>query len=178
MIGLLIAAHMYTVKAGDTLWGIVGNRWPSVCEQNHLANCNLIYPEEVLNVADIGTVSYRADTGDSDNGISPGVSPHISSPTGTLGCGGLEQLWTSAGGNPGAAFIAAEIAMAESGGRQYATGPAGEEGYWQINPVNGSLATYDAYGNARAAIVLSYNGADWSAWTTYTSGAYLGRCLR
>jgi hypothetical protein len=175
MIGLLIAAHMYTVKAGDTLWGIVGNRWPTVCEQNHIRDCNLIYPGEAIDVSGVSTISYRSDTGDSDNSVSSGVSRGIS---GTLGCSGLETLWINAGGNPGAAFIAAEIAMAESGGQQYATGPAGEEGYWQINPVNGSLATYDAYGNARSAIVLSLNGTDWSAWTTYTSGAYLGRCLQ
>ena len=85
---------------------------------------------------------------------------------GTLSYGGLEQLWISAGGNPGAAATAACIAEAESSGQQYATGPFGERGYWQINPVNGSLSTYDPYGNARAAIILSFNGTNWSAWTT------------
>ena len=96
--------------------------------------------------------------------------------SGTLGCSGLEQLWEEAGGNPGEAFMAAEIAMAESGGYQYAHSPTDDFGYWQINAVNGSLATYDAYGNARAAVIISHDGTDWYPWTTYTSGAYYGRC--
>ena len=40
--------------------------------------------------------------------------------SGTLGCSGLEALWEAAGGSHAEAFMAAEIAMAESGGRQYA----------------------------------------------------------
>jgi len=98
-------------------------------------------------------------------------------PSGHLSCRGLETLWDVAGGNPSAAFMAAEIAMAESGGNQYATGQAGERGYWQIHPDHGSLSTYDAYGNARAAIIISDDGRSWSAWTTYTQGLYVGRCL-
>lgn len=96
--------------------------------------------------------------------------------SGTLGCSGLEQLWDAAGGNPSHAFMAAEIAMAESGGNQYAHSPTDDFGYWQINASNGSLATYDAYGNARSAIILSGNGTNWSPWTTYTAGLYVGRC--
>ena len=95
---------------------------------------------------------------------------------GTLGCSGLERLWEEAGGNPADAFMAAEIAMAESGGNQYAHSPTDDFGYWQINASNGALATYSAYGNARSAIILSQNGTNWSPWTTYTSGAYAGRC--
>ena len=82
----------------------------------------------------------------------------------------------NAGGSPAAEVTAASIAMAESGGNQFATGTVGERGYWQINPVNGALSTYDPYGNARAAVVMSADGANWSPWTTYTSGAYAGRC--
>jgi LysM repeat protein len=96
--------------------------------------------------------------------------------SGTLGCSGLEQLWENAGGNPSDAFMAAEIAMAESGGNQYALSPTDDYGYWQINASNGALATYDAYGNARSAIILSHDGTDWYPWTTYTSGAYAGKC--
>lgn len=96
--------------------------------------------------------------------------------SGTLACSSLEHLWEAAGGNPADAVLAASIAMAESGGNQYATGSVGEEGYWQINPVNGSLATYDPLGNAKAAVSLSGDGANWSAWTTYTTGAYQGKC--
>jgi hypothetical protein len=31
-------------------------------------------------------------------------------------------------------------------------------------------------GNAKAAIAISGNGSNWDAWTTYTSGAFEGRC--
>jgi hypothetical protein len=99
---------------------------------------------------------------------------------GTLGCSGLERLWEAEGGSPSAAFTAAEIAMAESGGRQYATdlngGASTDRGYWQINSVHGAQSTYDAAGNARAAVQISSNGRDWSPWVTYNSGAYAERC--
>jgi LysM repeat protein len=96
--------------------------------------------------------------------------------SGTLSCSGLEQLWTDAGGAPDEAFMAAEIAMAESSGNQYALSPTDDYGYWQINISNGSLATFNAYGNARAAITLSDDGTNWSPWTTYETGAYSGQC--
>jgi hypothetical protein len=96
---------------------------------------------------------------------------------GTLNCAGLERLWESAGGSPSAAFTAAEIAMAESSGRQYAASATSDVGYWQINaPVWGSLATTDPLGNARAAVQISHDGTDWSPWVTYNTGAYQGRC--
>jgi LysM repeat protein len=125
--------------------------------------------------SDGGTVVVQS-TGQSSGSGSGSGSGSSGGLSGTLGCSGLEQLWDSAGGNPGDAFMAAEIAMAESGGNQYAHSPTDDFGYWQINASNGALATYDAYGNARSAIILSDNGTNWSPWTTYTSGAYAGRC--
>ncbi len=116
--------------------------------------------------AAVGSSSAAAST-------SPATTTSLS---GTLSCTGLEQLWVDAGGSPAAEVTAASIAMAESGGNQFATGTVGERGYWQINPVNGALSTYDPYGNARAAVIMSADGANWSPWTTYTSGAYAGRC--
>jgi hypothetical protein len=99
---------------------------------------------------------------------------------GTLDCSQLEALWESAGGSAGAAFMAAEIAEAESSGRQYATDDDGDgstdRGYWQVNSVHGSLSTYAAYGNARAAVLISGDGTNWNPWTTYRTGAYAGRC--
>jgi LysM repeat protein len=107
----------------------------------------------------------------------PPAHKTTSVPSGNLSCSGLERLWDAAGGNPAHAFIAAEIAMAESGGRQYAHSPTNDFGYWQINGIHGSsMATYDPLGNARAAISISGDGTHWSPWTTYTSGAYQGRC--
>jgi lysozyme-like protein len=99
---------------------------------------------------------------------------------GTLPCSGLEALWESAGGPPGAAFMAAEIARAESGGRQNATDADGngtvDRGYWQVNSIHGALSTFDPAGNARAAVELSGDGTNWSPWVTYQTGAYQGQC--
>jgi len=115
-----------------------------------------------------GTVIVQSSKG-TGSGNSGGLS-------GTLSCSGLEDLWDHAGGNPADAFMAAEIAMAESGGRQYALSPTDDYGYWQINASNGALATFDAYGNARSAIILSDDGTNWDAWTTYREGLYVGKC--
>ena len=115
------------------------------------------------------TVVAQSASQGSSGGSSGGLS-------GTLSCSGLEQLWTSAGGNSADAFMAAEIAEAESGGNQYALSPTDDYGYWQINASNGALATFNAYGNARSAITLSDDGSNWNAWTTYRTGAYEGRC--
>lgn len=99
---------------------------------------------------------------------------------GALGCAGLERLWEQAGGSRGTAFTAAEVAEAESSGQQYAsldnTNGTTDRGYWQINSVHGSLSTFDAYGNARSAVLISSDGTDWSPWVTYQTGAYRGRC--
>ena len=99
---------------------------------------------------------------------------------GTLSCSGLEALWESAGGSPSEAFMAAEIAMAESSGHQNATdnntNGSTDRGYWQINSIHGALSTYDPAGNARAAVQLSGNGTDWSPWVTYATQAYVGKC--
>ena len=110
-----------------------------------------------------------------------GVTPAAASPGGgTLSCSGLEALWESAGGSRSAAFTAAEIAMAESGGRQYATnvngGRSTDRGYWQVNSIWGPLSTYDAAGNARAAVRISRDGTDWTPWVTWNTGAYAGKC--
>jgi LysM repeat protein len=130
-------------------------------------------------------VSGSASTGRSDAAVSTSHSSASASAStgsgstslsGTLGCSGLERLWEDAGGNAADAVTAASIAMAESGGNQYAHSPTNDYGYWQINASNGSLATFNPYGNARAAVILSDNGSNWSPWTTYTSGAYAGRC--
>ena len=199
------AGRTYTVQPGDSLSGIAFRlyghagdwRWLYEANRSKISNPGFIYPGQVLSVPHGPTVSlaaHRAD-GDGDNdgdrsdhstykprhsrsggtsgGHAQGSGHHLH---GTLNCSGLEALWRSAGGASRAAVTAASIAMAESGGNQYATGAAGERGYWQINPVNGALSTYDAYGNARAAVIMSHNGTSWSPWTTWVDGAYRGRC--
>lgn len=117
----------------------------------HLAHlAYLHYLEQVRTAARV--TSYQAG------------GPEVSG--GTLTYAGLEALWESAGGPAWAAPTAACIAEHESSGQQYATGAAGERGYWQINPDHGSLSTYNAWGNAHAAVLISDYGRNWSAWTT------------
>ena len=90
------------------------------------------------------------------------------------GVSSLQEEPRSAGGE---AFMAAEIAMAESGGNQYALSPTNDYGYWQINGSHGpALATFNPIGNANAAIIISNDGSNWDPWTTYVTGAYQGRC--
>jgi hypothetical protein len=92
----------------------------------------------------------------------------------------LETLWDSQGGNKSASFLAAEIATAESGGRAYIVSPTDDYGLWQINwshdPADPQIYLNPVV-NARAAIAISDDGADWSAWTTFTKGMYEGMCL-
>jgi LysM repeat protein len=126
--------------------------------------------------SDGGTRGSGAGSGDQGSVLTQSAHGGTGAAFGTLDCAGLEALWDAAGGDPAHAFTAAEIAMAESSGNQYAHSPTDDFGYWQINASNGSLATYDAYGNARSAIIISRDGTDWYPWTTYTSGAYAGRC--
>jgi LysM repeat protein len=183
------ASRSYTVRAGDTLSGIAqafyrdANDWPWLYDRNDttISDPNLIYVGQVIEVpynppAGGGGSSGRAgasvlaETHDSSSGAGS------TSLSGNLDCSGLEQLWDSAGGNPDDAFMAAEIAMAESSGDQYALGPTDDYGYWQINASHGSLATLDAYGNARSAIILSDDGTNWTPWVTYNTGAYIGKC--
>ena len=200
------AARTYTVQTGNTLSGITQHfygqdaNWRSLYAANELtvSDPNMIYVGEELRLprhlpapaavpaqpaASAGSTHTAAYTprhaasgsagGSSSSQTSTTTTTNLS---GTLSCSGLEALWIEAGGSPAAEVTAASIAMAESGGNQFATGTVGERGYWQINPVNGSLSTYDPYGNARAAVIMSGNGTNWSPWTTYTSGAYAGRC--
>ena len=180
-------ARTYTVQAGDTLAGIAQRFYGTPAEWTWIYHDNLsvihnpndIYAGQVLRIP-------AGNTGKSNTGKSSAtytakhdkasVLTSAASLSGTLGCTQLEQLWEAAGGSHAEAFTAAEIAMAESGGNQYATGLAGERGYWQINPDHGALSTYEPMGNAKAAIIISSDGTNWTAWTTYTSGAYQGRC--
>jgi len=200
------ARHTYTVQAGNTLSGITQRfygknaDWRSLYAANEsaISNPNMIYVGEKLRLprhlpapaavpaatsasgGSTHTTAYTprhaASSSEASATSSQASTTTTANLSGTLSCSGLEALWVSAGGSAAVEVTAASIAMAESGGNQFATGTVGERGYWQINPVNGSLSTYDAYGNARAAVIMSGNGANWSPWTTYTSGAYAGRC--
>ena len=182
-------SRTYTVRSGDTLSEIAakfyGNpaRWTWIYSANRakIHNPNSIYVGEKLTIpnhAPTGTTSYSAKHAKKPPHSQQGtvLTSSAKKLSGNLGCSGLEALWVAAGGARSHAFIAAEIAMAESGGRQYAHSPTNDFGYWQINGVHGAMATYNPIGNAKAAIAISGNGSHWGAWTTYVTGAYRGRC--
>lgn len=122
------------------------------------------------------TESQRSAASATRSGADGGKLVTQSAAQGSYSCSGLEELWEQEGGSPAAAFMAAEIAMAESGGDPNAISPTDDFGLWQINGSNGSLATLNPFQNAKSAITLSDNGTDWNPWTTYHSGAYSGRC--
>ena len=171
----------YTVRRGDTLSSIAQRYygdaadWSGLYQANRsvVQNPDVIYPGQVLDVPDHLPAATTATTPSHTRPTELTTSATLS---GTLSCHGLEELWEQAGGPAGEAVTAASIAVAESSGQQFATGTVGERGYWQINPNHGSLSTYDPLGNATAAVTISDDGTNWTPWTTFTSGAYLGRC--
>ena len=176
----------YTVRAGDTLSSIAqhfyGNSadwaWLYHVNSSVISNPNSIYAGEKLKIPanpPAHAASYAPKHAKTSTTTT--LTSSATKLSGTLTCSGLESLWEAAGGSHGEAFMAAEIAMAESGGNQYALSPTNDYGYWQINGSHGpAMATFNPIGNAKAAIAISDDGSNWGAWTTYTSGAYAGRC--
>ncbi len=179
------AARTYTVRSGDTLSSIAESfyhnsgdwAWIYAANQSEVPDPNSIYVGESLAIpysAPSGTTSYSPRHAKATATVLTAAATTLS---GNLGCSGLEALWEAAGGSQGEAFMAAEIAMAESGGRQDALSPTNDYGYWQINGSHGPAeATFNPVGNAKAAIAISSDGTNWSPWTTYVTGAYQGRC--
>jgi LysM repeat protein len=180
------ATRTYTVRSGDTLSSIAqrfyGNSadwaWLYHVNSSVVHNPNSIYVGEVLKIpADPSADAAHYAPKHAKTSTTTTLTSSATKLSGTLNCSGLEALWEAAGGSHGEAFMAAEIAEAESGGNQYALSPTNDYGYWQINGSWGpALATYSAIGNAKAAVHISEDGSNWSPWTTYTSGAYYGRC--
>ena len=179
------ASSTYTVRPGDTLSGIAArlynnsSRWTWIYAANRskIHNPNAIYVGEKLTIpyhAPADATSYTARHAKPQSTVLTSAANTLS---GNLSCSSLEALWVAAGGRTSAKFTAAEIAMAESGGSQFALSPTNDYGYWQINGGHGpAMATYNPIGNAKAAIAISSNGTNWRPWTTYVTGAYRGRC--
>ena len=181
------ASRNYTVRSGDTLSSIAESyyhnpgdwQWIYDANRSKISNPNSLYVGESLTIpysAPSSTSLYTPRHAKTAAQVAVPTTA-TSSLSGTLGCSGLEALWEAAGGSHTEAFTAAEIAMAESGGRQYALSPTNDYGYWQINGSHGPAeATFNPSGNAKAAIAISSDGTDWGPWTTYVTGAYQGRC--
>lgn len=90
----------------------------------------------------------------------------------------LAAAWVKAGGDPSKAPMAIAVSRAESGGRvgddvvNHNSDGSIDRGPWQINSVHGAQSSQNLSTNAKAAVAISHNGTDWSAWTTVTNGAY------
>lgn len=196
----------YSVRSGDTLSKIAdrfyhnSNDWQFLFHENEktVANPDLIFVGQRLFIpatapANFTLTNYtpkhakpttrtvaattQHTVSHSSGGAADGGGKVVrSAPGGMYSCSALEQLWEQAGGSSAHAFMAAEIAMAESSGNANAISPTNDFGLWQINGSNGSLATLNPLQNAKSAIVLSNNGTNWGPWTTYHSGAYSGKC--
>jgi lysozyme-like protein len=100
--------------------------------------------------------------------------------TSSYSCAQLGRLWLSVGGGKSSERIAEGVAMAESGGYQYAvdhdSNGTVDRGLWQINSVHGHWSSYNVTTNARAAKVISDDGRNWRPWVTYMTGAYRLHC--
>ena len=193
----------YRVRSGDTLSKIADryyhnpDDWQYLYRENDktVSNPNFIYAGQRLFIPAAAPEHYAltdyvprhakaiqpaASTGSGSatiGGTADGGNVVVQrSAQGMYSCSGLEQLWEQEGGSAAGALMAAEIAMAESGGNPNAISPTDDFGLWQINASNGSLATLNPFQNARSAIALSGDGTNWGPWTTYHSGAYSGKC--
>jgi Lysozyme like domain len=72
---------------------------------------------------------------------------------------------------------AAAVAMAESQGNVLAAGDSGQSlGLWQVNtpshPEFEPGRLLEAAYNARAALLISKTGTDWTPWTQFRNGAF------
>jgi uncharacterized protein YodC (DUF2158 family) len=146
-------------------------------EAAHLAHiAHLAHLAQAASRAGAAHAAHLAHLAHLRSGGSAHTVSSVSSSHGVYSCSGLETLWKNAGGSSAEAFTAAEIAMAESGGNPNAISPTDDFGLWQINGSHGSMATLNPAGNARSAVSISSDGRNWGPWTTYTSGAYRGKC--
>jgi LysM repeat protein len=197
-------ATYYRVRSGDSLSQIAERfyhnpgDWQYLYHENDktISNPNMIYVGQRLFIPATAPAHYEL-TSYTPRHAKPAPAPHAgtssktvshggsleggtkivqSAPQGRYSCSSLESLWEQAGGSPAHALMAAEIARAESSGNPNAISPTDDFGLWQINASNGALATLNPYENARSAIILSHDGANWDPWTTYHIGAYYGQC--
>lgn len=136
----------------------------------------------------------QAETAGPPAPITPST-PGVPLPVGNFNHDELAVLWDKAGGPADKSDVAAAIALAESGGNpgaidntaysdqpHYHAPAKGNEpeysvGLWQVNVLAhrqySDAALLVPIKNADAAVAISNHGQDFSAWSTYTDGAYL-----
>lgn len=103
------------------------------------------------------------------------ATPQVASYTAAGNCAAYEPLLKQYAWN---VSIALAVMHAESHCNTTATSPTCDHGLMQVNCVHSNLVSgnlallNDPATNIKVAYEV-YQGAGWSAWTTYTSGAYL-----
>ncbi|MFZ2955987.1 MAG: LysM peptidoglycan-binding domain-containing protein [Candidatus Ozemobacteraceae bacterium] len=177
----------YTVKSGDTLWGIAqrllgdGSRYWELVEANKdkypsiVKNPDLIFPGWQLNIP-----------GGGGGNLSPGASSTADGQGGVALLGWLQQAGLS-GEN---LRIAWAVGMGESGGdpkSHNGDSSTGDNSYglFQINMLgdmgperlakyglNSNDDLFDPMVNIRVMIEMSGNCTDWSPWSAYKNGTY------
>ena len=115
-----------------------------------------------------------------------GDSGATAGPITSTGALGLAQAADQAGFEGGGLRLAVAVGLAESGGNPSARNrvpptsgcPSGslDRGPWQINDCYhsevGDACAFDLACSAREAFRISAGGTDWTAWVTFTVGAY------
>jgi hypothetical protein len=175
--GVGLVATNRTDQYADSSYSNLGTirRWVRVYDSAPSVK-RLVEPKAPVATSPVPRVTAAAVSSPQPVEPPPPTPTYTPIATGDYSCSQLESLWEREGGNPHDAFVAAEIAMAESGGNPDAISPTDDYGLWQINASHGDEASLDPVVNARAAIAISDDGSDWFPWTTYTEGFYIGRC--
>ena len=174
---MVTPALAYTVKKGDTLWDLVGTRYPEVARANHISNPDLIYAGQNLDLRGLAPSSTPTRPHPSTSTPHPSTStpstsarprPHPSSAPATGGDNVSGGVWD-------------KIAECESSGNWHNrdTGHNGHYGGLQF-----SLSSWRAVGGTgnpadaskaeqimRANKLLALQG--WGAWSC--AGARFGR---
>src|SRR6266498_3509283 len=149
----------YVVKSGDTLWKLVGTRWPSVAQANGLSNPDLIYPGQHLRLG--GGVGSVTAVVVASRPPPPPPAPVVSTPSSCAGLSYAEQ----------------QLLMHESGCRTTADNPTSTAfGIWQglletrihygavvgVSPYTTDFA--EQYKMFRAYLCARYNCSAEQAW--------------
>jgi len=164
----------YSVRSGDTLAKVAdryyhnANDWQYLYHENErtVSDPNLIYAGERLFIPATAPANYTL-TSYVPKHAKPAqpAARTVSETSQRRDIHSSDTHATIGGATDGGAVIAQSAA-------QGTYGCSGLEQIWE----HGSLATLNAFQNARSAIALSDNGTNWGPWTTYYSGAYSGKC--
>jgi len=172
-----LAARTYTVQTADPVEGIahwfygrpIAWSWLYQVNRAEITGPGLISPGQVLpGLSDppAGFTAHRAPAGaPAYRPRHAAAAPRPPAPAQgrTFSYAALEQLWVTEGGNPADEAFAACIAEHESGGNPGAISPTSDYGLWQEHD---DPAALNPVVSARAAVRMSSDGTDWSAWTT------------